>query len=178
MSGTPGAFSPPTGTVTCLFTDIEGSTRLEIDLGTGPYRDIRERHRDLLRAAFTAHEGHEQGTEGDSFFVIFRGAIEAVAAAAGDVAGITLILDDLASIAVNAGDPPRAGRLFGAARHLQATSGSTLAMYAEETYSQFNVPSPRSVLSPEDFERYVAEGAAMGLDEAVAYALEDPARVP
>ena len=97
---------------------------------------------------------------------------------AGDVAGITLILDDLASIAVSAGDPPRAGRLFGAARHLQATSGTTLAMYVEETYSQFNAPSPRSALSPEDFERYAAEGAAMGLDEIVAYALEDPASVP
>ena len=97
---------------------------------------------------------------------------------AGDVAGITLILDDLASIAVSAGDPPRAGRLYGAARHLQATSGTTLAMYVEETYSQFNAPSPRSVLSPEDFQRYVAEGAAMGLDEIVAYALEDPAPVP
>jgi predicted ATPase/class 3 adenylate cyclase len=97
---------------------------------------------------------------------------------AGDVAGITLILDDFASIAVQAGDPPRAGRLFGAARHLQATSGTTLAMYVEETYAQFNAPSPRSVLSPEDFDRYVAEGASMGLDEVVAYALEDPARVP
>jgi tetratricopeptide (TPR) repeat protein len=93
---------------------------------------------------------------------------------AGDVAGITLILDDLASIAVSAGDPPRAGRLFGAARHLQATSGTTLAMYVEETYTQFNAPSPRSVLAPEDLDRYAAEGAAMGLDEVVAYALEDP----
>ncbi len=73
---------PPTGTVTCLFSDIEGSTRLEIDLGTGRYRDILERHRVLLRAAFAAHEGHEQGTEGDSFFVIFRSASDAVAAAA------------------------------------------------------------------------------------------------
>jgi predicted ATPase/class 3 adenylate cyclase len=73
---------PPTGIVTCLFTDIEGSTRLEIELGTGPYRDIRERHRVLLRAAFTAHDGYEQGTEGDSFFVIFGSADRAVAAAA------------------------------------------------------------------------------------------------
>jgi hypothetical protein len=51
-------------------------------------------------------------------------------------------------------------------------------MYVEETYSQFNAPSPRSALSAEDFERYVAEGAALGLDEAVAYALEDPASLP
>ena len=73
---------PPTGTVTCLFTDIEGSTRLELELGTGPYRDVRERHRGLLRAAFAAREGYEQSTEGDSFFVLFRRAADAVAAAA------------------------------------------------------------------------------------------------
>jgi len=76
------ATRPPIGTVTCLFSDIEGSTRLELDLGTGPYRDVLERHRVLLRAAFVAHDGHEQGTEGDSFFVIFRRASDAVTAAA------------------------------------------------------------------------------------------------
>ena len=97
---------------------------------------------------------------------------------AGDVSGITLVLDDLASIAVTAGDTARAGRLYGAARHLQATSGTNLATYVEETYTQFKTPSPRSVLSPEDLERYGAEGAAMGLDELVAYALETPAGVP
>ena len=94
---------------------------------------------------------------------------------AGDVGGIILVLDDLASIAVAAGDQPRAGRLYGAARHLQAKSGTMLANYAEETYVKYNAPSPRSVLSPEDFDRYAAEGASMGLDEVVAYALEDPA---
>ena len=97
---------------------------------------------------------------------------------AGDVGGITLILDDLASIAVAAGDAPRGGRLYGAARHLQATSGTMLANYVDETYEQYKAPSPRSALSPEDFERYVAEGARMGLDEVVAYALEDPVPVP
>jgi predicted ATPase/class 3 adenylate cyclase len=73
---------PPSGTVTCLFSDIEGSTRIELALGSGPYRDVRERHRELLRDAFRAHDGHEQSTEGDSFFVIFRRAHDAVAAAA------------------------------------------------------------------------------------------------
>ncbi|MEA2613266.1 MAG: hypothetical protein QOI52_1225, partial [Chloroflexota bacterium] len=80
--GAPVPAGPPIGTVTCLFTDIEGSTRLEIDLGTGPYRDVRERHRELLRTAFAAQDGYEQGTEGDSFFVIFRAATQAVLAAA------------------------------------------------------------------------------------------------
>ena len=97
---------------------------------------------------------------------------------AGDVGGITLILDDLASIAVAAGDAPRAGRLFGAARHLQATSGTMLANYVDEIAEQYNAPSVRAALSPEDFERYAAEGARMGLDEVVAYALEDPVPVP
>jgi predicted ATPase/class 3 adenylate cyclase len=78
MSRSPG---PPTGTVTCLFSDIEGSTRVELALGTGPYRDVRERHRELLRAAFAAHRGYEQSTEGDSFFVIFTRPMDAVAAA-------------------------------------------------------------------------------------------------
>jgi predicted ATPase/class 3 adenylate cyclase len=78
MTEPPG---PPTGLVTCLFSDIEGSTRIELALGTGPYRDVRERHRDLLRDAFAAHAGYEQSTEGDSFFVIFRRAGDAVRAA-------------------------------------------------------------------------------------------------
>ncbi len=77
-----GPVGPPTGVVTCLFTDIEGSTRLLLALGTGPYRDILERHQALLRTAFSAHGGAEQGTEGDSFFVIFRRAADAVAGAA------------------------------------------------------------------------------------------------
>jgi len=69
------------GTLTFLFTDIEGSTRLEQALGTVAYAAILERHRDLLRAAFAAHGGFEQGTEGDSFFVVFASAREALAAA-------------------------------------------------------------------------------------------------
>jgi predicted ATPase/class 3 adenylate cyclase len=78
MSG-PGPV--PVGTVTFLFSDIEGSTRLEEAVGTAAYAAIRERHRELLRAAFGAHDGQEQGTEGDSFFVVFGSAREAVAAA-------------------------------------------------------------------------------------------------
>jgi class 3 adenylate cyclase len=68
-------------TLTFLFTDIEGSTRLEQAIGTRAYGDLRERHRALLRAAFTAAGGEEQGTEGDSFFVVFRSARGAIAAA-------------------------------------------------------------------------------------------------
>jgi len=77
----PGAL-PSGGTVVLLFSDIEGSTRLEQAVGTVTYGEIRERHRALLRAAFTARGGVEQGTEGDSFFVVFGNAAGALAAAA------------------------------------------------------------------------------------------------
>jgi predicted ATPase/class 3 adenylate cyclase len=69
------------GTATFLFTDIEGSTGLEQRIGTARYAELRERHRALLRTAFAAHGGSEQGTEGDSFFVVFGSAREALAAA-------------------------------------------------------------------------------------------------
>lgn len=69
-------------TLTFLFTDIEGSTRLEQRVGTARYAGLRERHRELLRAAFTAANGTEQGTEGDSFFVTFESARDAIEAAA------------------------------------------------------------------------------------------------
>ena len=72
---------PSSGTSTFLFSDIEGSTRLEQAIGTERYGQLRERHREILRAAFTAHGGIEQGTEGDSFFVVFGSARDAVAAA-------------------------------------------------------------------------------------------------
>jgi predicted ATPase/class 3 adenylate cyclase len=68
----------PTGTVTFLFTDIEGSTRLLQELGEG-YRRIQDRHAEIMRAAFV--NGHEIRTEGDSFFVVFRSPVDAARAA-------------------------------------------------------------------------------------------------
>jgi predicted ATPase/class 3 adenylate cyclase len=71
----------PTGTVTMLFTDIEGSTRLLERLGPGRYREALDVHRRLLREAFARHCGYEVDYEGDAFFVAFASAQEAVAAA-------------------------------------------------------------------------------------------------
>jgi predicted ATPase len=71
----------PTGTVTFLFTDIEGSTRLLEELGER-YSDVLGEHRRLLREAFERHDGVEIATQGDSFVVAFTGAGDAVAAAA------------------------------------------------------------------------------------------------
>jgi predicted ATPase/class 3 adenylate cyclase len=69
------------GTLVFLFSDIVGSTRLEQSVGTATYAGLRERHRTLLRAAFAAHAGREQGTEGDSFFVVFPTVADALGAA-------------------------------------------------------------------------------------------------
>ena len=71
----------PTGTVTLLFTDIEGSTQLLSALGPDAYAEALELHRDVLRDAFEQHEGYEVDTEGDAFFVAFASADQAVAAA-------------------------------------------------------------------------------------------------
>jgi predicted ATPase/class 3 adenylate cyclase len=71
----------PTGSITLLFTDIEGSTRLLQQLGkryAAVFRDCRR----LLRAAFQQWNGFEVDTQGDSFFVVFERAIDAVRAAA------------------------------------------------------------------------------------------------
>jgi predicted ATPase/class 3 adenylate cyclase len=72
----------PTGTVTFLFTDIEGSTRLLDSLGDR-YPAVLETHQAILREAFAARGGIDVSTEGDSFFVVFRSAPQAVAAAVG-----------------------------------------------------------------------------------------------
>jgi WD40 repeat protein/class 3 adenylate cyclase len=71
----------PAGTVTFLFTDIEGSTRLLHELGDS-YAEVLRDHRQLLRDTFKQHGGHEVDTQGDSFFVAFSNAGDAVRAAA------------------------------------------------------------------------------------------------
>ncbi len=72
----------PTGTVTFVFTDIEGSTRLVQALGAPAWAALLDRHRELVRAAITVAGGIEILTEGDSFFVVFPRAHDAVAAMA------------------------------------------------------------------------------------------------
>jgi class 3 adenylate cyclase len=68
------------GTVTFVFTDIEGSTKLLERLGER-YADALAEHRRLIRDAFTARGGQEIDTQGDAFFYCFERARDAVAAA-------------------------------------------------------------------------------------------------
>jgi len=78
----------PHGTVTFLFTDIEGSTRLLHELGRD-YAEALATHRRVLRDAFEGHGGVEVDTQGDAFFVAFGNAAGAVAAAAEAQAALT-----------------------------------------------------------------------------------------
>jgi DNA-binding SARP family transcriptional activator/DNA-binding beta-propeller fold protein YncE len=76
----PGARQPasvPTGTVTFLFTDIEGSTRLVQELGEG-YGALLEQHQALVRGVLGERGGEEIDAQGDAFFFAFRRARDAV----------------------------------------------------------------------------------------------------
>lgn len=80
MTSAPTEVALPTGTVTLLFTDVEGSTRLLARLGER-YADVVSAQRRVVRAAVRRWGGHELGTEGDSFFVVFPSARDALCAA-------------------------------------------------------------------------------------------------
>jgi predicted ATPase/class 3 adenylate cyclase len=74
----------PTGTVTFLFTDIEGSTRLLQELGPDRYQRLQDDHGEILRKAIAAGDGTQVRTEGDAFVVVFpspAGAVRAAVAA-------------------------------------------------------------------------------------------------
>ena len=73
--------APPGGTVTFLFTDIEGSTRLLRRLGDG-YAEVLARHDRVIRAACAENHGHQIDAQGDAHFLVFAQARDAVAAAA------------------------------------------------------------------------------------------------
>ncbi len=61
----------PSGTVTFLFTDVEGSTKLLHELGGQEYADALTEHRRVIREACAGHDGVEVDTQGDAFFMAF-----------------------------------------------------------------------------------------------------------
>jgi class 3 adenylate cyclase len=105
----------PTGTVTLLFSDLEGSTRLLQQLGER-YADVLAECRHLLRQLFVQYHGREVDTQGDAFFVAFARATDAVSAAAAihllfsSIAGhkVSLYAYALACIPANRRGLPRA----------------------------------------------------------------------
>ena len=123
----------PRGTVTLLFTDIEGSTRMLQELGREAYVRALTAHRTLLREAFTAHDGVEVEMQGDSFFFAFPYARDAVAAA---VAGQRALAEHswesqpiMVRIGLHTGEPMQADGLYAgldvhhAARIMSAANG-------------------------------------------------------
>ena len=130
----------PTGTVTLVFTDIEGSTRLLEQLGVESYRDALAEHRRIVREACARYDGYEVDYEGDAFFYAFASAESAVNAVAAAIAGL-----DGGPIRIRVGvhtgepalDPPkyvgldvhRAARIMSAAHGGQVVlSPSTVAL--------------------------------------------------
>ena len=79
----------PSGSVTLVFTDIEGSTRLLGELGDERYRIALGEHRTVVRAAFGRSGGYEVDYEGDAFFYAFADASAAVAAVREAMDGLT-----------------------------------------------------------------------------------------
>jgi tetratricopeptide (TPR) repeat protein len=92
-------------------------------------------------------------------------------AEAGDVAGVTLGLDNFSSVAAADGDLPKAARLSGLARRIQASSGTGLAGVVEQSFEAATRPNAGRLMPPADFARYEAEGAAMSMADGVRYAL-------
>jgi predicted ATPase/class 3 adenylate cyclase len=137
----------PAGTVTLVFTDIAGSTRLLETLGTQAYRTAFEEHRTVVRRAFAARGGYEVDNEGDGFFYAFSSAQAAVSAVREAMAAL-----EAGPIRIRVGihtgepalDPPkyvgidvhRAARIMGAAH-----GGQVLLS-----------PSTVSLLEPASFE--------------------------
>jgi tetratricopeptide (TPR) repeat protein len=90
---------------------------------------------------------------------------------AGDASALTLALEDYSELAAARGDLPRSARLHGAARALAQSTGANLSSMIDDL-DVANAENASTLMSEEEIERYAAEGRAMSLSDAVAYALE------
>src|SRR6476646_1386418 len=134
----------PRGTVTLLFTDIEGSTRLLQEVGVDRYVPALEDHRRLLREAFSNRGGVEVEIQGDSFHFAFADAREAVMAAAeaqDALAAHTWEIEPIrVKIGIHTGNPVVSGRLYAgldvhrAARVMSAGHGGQVLL-SETTHA-------------------------------------------
>jgi predicted ATPase/class 3 adenylate cyclase len=131
----------PTGTVTFLFTDIEGSTRLLQQLGDR-FKHLLDEHHELLRGEFKAAGGTEVSTEGDAFFVVFERAGDAVKGAVGaqralaryswgEGVSVRVRMGLHAGVATTAGDNYTGIDVHRAARIASAAHGGQVLLSAE-----------------------------------------------
>ena len=123
-------FEDLSGTVTFLFSDIEGSTALLRRLGRDGYEHVLAQHDEILRAAIAAHDGRVVDTQGDSFFAAFRAARDAVLAAVEAQRGLAAAewADGVAlkvRMGLHSGEPKASGeRYVGIGVHRAARVGS------------------------------------------------------
>ncbi len=103
----------PTGTVTFLFTDIEGSTRLLAAMGSADYLTLSEEHFRIIREAVSRNDGLEVFTEGDAFFGVFTSQVAAVAAAVEAQRGLQVLNADDRPLWVRMGVHTGMGELGG-----------------------------------------------------------------
>jgi class 3 adenylate cyclase len=113
--------SLPQATVTFLFTDVEGSTRLLQEHGDR-YVDLLAEHRRVLRNAFTRHGGVEVDTQGDAFFIAFAKATDALSADLGFAVGVAACLQVASRLALDEGDGNTAAALLARADGLNDAS--------------------------------------------------------
>ena len=157
-------FTQPSGTVTLVFSDIEGSTRLLEGLGVDAYREALSEHRRVMREACAHHQGYEVDYEGDAFFYAFASAESAVSAVSEAMAGL-----EAGPIRIRVGihtgepalDPPKyvGMDVHRAARIMSAAHGGQVVLS----------PSTVSFLEPGSFELTdLGEHRLKDIEEAVS----------
>jgi class 3 adenylate cyclase len=144
---------PPTGTVTFLFTDVAGSTRLAQQYPAG-WPGAKARHHAILRDAIESHDGYVFQVIGDAFCAAFHTAPDAREAALDAQRALHAEPWGDVDVRVRMGVHTRAATLR-----------------AERDYEGY-LALTRSQSDPDAFESASAEGRAMSLDEAIAYVLE------
>ena len=138
----------PTGTVTFLFTDIQGSTRLLHELGDD-FGELLDQHHRELRDALARHSGVAVGTEGDAFFVAFETVADAVNAAADMQRALAELqarsgVDLWVRMGLHTGDAERVGDNYGgldvhrAARISSAAHGGQVLLSAATAHQAHN----------------------------------------
>ena len=124
----------PSGTVTFVFTDIEGSTKLLSDSGAERYRELLAAHHRIVRDAFGRFDGYEVDNQGDSFFYSFATAGQAVAAARAATAELEAAGAVRIRVGIHTGEPVLDGaRYVGmdvhrAARIMAASHGGQVVL--------------------------------------------------
>jgi class 3 adenylate cyclase len=190
--------APPTGTVTFLFTDIAGSTRLPQQLGDR-YAEVLDAHHRLLSAAVQEAQGQVLETQGDAVFAVFPRARDAMrilwslglvafdqhnfeeahsqykeglrtAKELGNVWFGVFLVEAFAGLIAAEGQYVRAARLFGAAEAHRKITGLPLPLFHRSDYDR-PVAIIRAGLKEEAFSATWAEGRAMTLEQAIEYAL-------